>query len=163
MCEKGPSPIRSGISRYNIVLALAFSVLLYGCSGVSGSEFPPSSEEEFEAEARIISMDDGITLANARNSLAQVYPEFSVEESGFFSPPGRYIEFINCTSSVDPDVYNVMGRTVVTYSYRGSMKRITLTDSCSDRTMAKYYCVGDRPAFVRHRCSRRCWQDYHCM
>ena len=153
-----------GLSFRNIsvFIIITLAIFLSSCSQISGSENPPSSPEEFEAEARILAMEDGLSIEDARISLSRVYTDFADEEFGYFAPMGRYIEFINCTSTMSPDVFTAMGRTVVVYSYRGSIKRITLRDSCSDRFMSKFYCVGDRPAFIRHRCSSVCWQDEHC-
>lgn len=156
------------LTRGNIItlVYLSFFVLfIYGCDSVQGSEDRPSSQEEFEAEARILALDQSMTLNNARIALARTYDEFRDFEIDYFSPRARYLEFINCTSTAGPKVFDRRGTTIVTYSSEGirqNLKKITLKDSCSDRTMTKFYCVDDRPAYTSKRCSSRCWMEYHC-
>ncbi|MFP4189725.1 MAG: hypothetical protein ACLFSL_01665 [Candidatus Woesearchaeota archaeon] len=145
------------------VLALSLiAIVISGCTSVMDRDDPPMSKKEFEAEARILSLDEGISISNARESLARTYPRFAENKSGYFSPPARHIDFINCTSTVNTDVFTTDGKTIVVYKNGGSIKRITLKDSCSFKTMSKYYCVGDRPAFTFYECSYGCWQEHHC-
>ncbi len=138
-------------------------LFLVGCSTVVRNYDPPSSEEEFYAETRIIALEDRISISEAKSSLSRTYPEFA-EEDGFsiFSPMARSINFINCTSTISPSTMNVRGRTTVTYRYSGRTRRRRMTDSCSGRYMTKFYCVGERVAMTQHRCSSGCWMGEHC-
>ena len=151
------------------ILMLLFSVfILSGCTGNIVTGMPisqqPQTQEEFDAEALLISLEDRIMLEDAQISLARVYTDFQDEEPGFLAPPPRYVNFINCTSNTGPTDFETVGRTTVVYRYGGRTIQRTFRDACNDhtRTMTKHFCSGDRLSIIRHRCSHGCWMGEHC-
>lgn len=142
--------------------------LTSSCSGNIVTGMPihqqPQTQEEFHAEAFIISLEDRITLENAELSLSRVYTDFLEEDLGFLAPPPKYIQFINCTSTGEPQEFERQARTTVVYRYSGRTVQRVFRDACNDRTrtMTKHFCSGDRLGIVRHRCDRGCWMGEHC-
>ncbi len=154
--------------KFSIQVLLVFSALvLSACSGniVTGmATGGPQTQEEFDAEAFIISLEARIMLEEAEVSLARVYTDFQEEDPGFLAPSPRYVNFINCTSNTEKGDFNMMGRTTVVYRYGGRKIQRTFRDTCIEhrRTMTKYFCSGDRIAVQYHRCDRGCWMGEHC-
>ena len=143
-------------------------LFLTACSGNIITGLPidqqPQTQEEFEAEAYLISIEDRVLLSDARISLARVYTHFLEEELDFLAPSPKYIRFVNCTTNTHETEFERMGRTTVVYNYGGRKVQRTFRDICNEhtRTMTKHFCSGNRLSIIRHRCDRGCWMGEHC-
>ncbi|MFW5852522.1 MAG: hypothetical protein ACOCUR_00670 [Nanoarchaeota archaeon] len=147
------------------IIGIVLIFLISGCTGVitAPEELYPETQEEFNAEATILSLEEKVLHDEAIVSLSKAYPGFAEEDDfGFFSPPARWIKFINCTSNGEREEFENSARTIVTYEYSGKTIRRTFKDRCKERIMTKHYCSGDRLGIIEHKCDSDCWMNEHC-
>ncbi|MFW6230453.1 MAG: hypothetical protein ACOC32_00320 [Nanoarchaeota archaeon] len=149
--------------RVSTVLLFIMTFLVSSCAQILEvpEEERPQSQEEFDAEALLIATEERLPREDAKQSLAQYFPEFGPEEEEYFRPPPRRVKFINCTDT-DGMGHRTFGKVTVTYEYKGTAKRRIFSDKCDFKTNYEYYCRGNRFAIKEFECDGTCWEESHC-